>query len=359
MTAEFDFIQSYRDLDGSASRDVVEARHKSFEKLVVAIDKMDRIYDLCRLAYQIEPFPARPWFEGAVREFDPHFVMNKDKVEAGRIAALLLRQRMTSSGSYSPLAVLTTSYCGRRHSADGDVLTTQANGAFLAAVRGHRVSSGGIELSAAPKFKAITAEVDAVNSQNPLPGNVAKAAFDATMASGEAAMKALFENVKRPITSARSDIVRLAEEVDMLWWCIGDWHELLDKPRTETTAGVKMIASGIELGAMVRQLPGPYGAHGILRRIAGPEADGKSSLRATIKSLSQEDARKLSKDIPQASQSLFPVHAAIQFVAQHGATWEAEFAKVVPEIAAAKMSPFELGIQAFRERALLGHGGIN
>ncbi len=356
MTAEFDFIQSYRDLDDSASRDVVEARHKSFQKLSTAIDKMEQIYDLCRLAYQIEPFPARPWFEDAVREFDPHFVAGKDKVDAGRIAALLLRQRITSSGSYSPLAILTTSYCGRRHSADGDVLTKRANDAFLAAVRNHRVSNG-VELEAAPKFKA-AAEVDAVSSHNPLPGSVAKAAFDAAAASGEAAVSALFENVKRPIISARSDIVRLAEEVDMLWWCIGDWHELLDKARTETTAGLKMVVSGIELGAMVRQLPGPYGAHGILRRISGTEADGQSSLSAAIQSLSQEDARKLSKDIPEASRPLLPVHAAIRFVEEHGAAWENEFAKVVPDIGATNMSPFELGIQAFRERALLGHGGF-
>ncbi len=212
-------------------------------------------------------------------------------------------------------------------------------------------------MAGAPKFKAITAEVDAVNSRNPLPGSIAKAAFDATMASGEAAVKDLFEKVKKPIASARSDIVRLAEEVDMLWWCIGDWHELLDKPRTETAVGLKMVVSGIELGAMVRQLAGPFGSHGILRRISGTEANDKSSLKAAIKSLSQEDARKLSKDIPQASQPLFPVHAAIQFVAQHGVAWEAEFAKVVPDIAAAKMTPFEHGIQAFRERALLGHGG--
>ncbi len=146
----------------------------------------------------------------------------------------------------------------------------------------------------------------------------------------------------------------------MLWWCIGDWHELLDKPRTETAAGLKMVVSGIELGAMVRQLPGPYGAHGILRRISGAKAGGKSSLRAAIKSLSQEEARKLSKDIPQTFIPLFPVHAAIQFVTQFGpATWEAEFTNVVPNIAVAEMSPFELGIQAFRERALIGHGGIS
>ena len=356
MTAGFDFIQSYRDLDGAASRDVVEARHKSFQKLITAIDKMEQIYDLCRLAYQIEPLPARPWFEDIVREFDPHFVVSKDKVDAGRIAALLLREQI-ASGSYSPLAILTTSYCGRRHSADGDVLTTQANAAFLAAVRNHRVS-GGTKLWSAPKLKAITTEVDAVNTQNPLPGNIAKVAFDAAMASTDAAIKALSDGVKRPVESARDDINRLAEEVDMLWWCIGDWHELLDKPRTETAGGLKMVVSGIELGTMVRQLPGPYGAHGILRRISGAEADGKSSLKAAIKSLSQEDAHKLSKDVPETSWPLFPVHTAIQFAAQHGAAWDTEFAKSVPDIASAKMSPFELGIQAFRERALLGHGGI-
>ncbi|TPL97154.1 hypothetical protein FJ960_24510 [Mesorhizobium sp. B2-3-11] len=355
MADEFDFIQSYRDLDAGASREVVEARHKSFRKLSKAIDKMAQIYDLCRLAYQIEPFPARPWFEDAVREFDPHFLAEKDKADAGRIAALLLRERIKSPGSYAPLAILTTSYCGRRHSADGDVLTMQANVAFHNAVRNHRVSSG-TKLLAVPKLKAITAEVDAVNNNNPLPGPVVKAAFDAVMVSTETAIKALSDNVKGPVESARSDIVRLAEEVDMLWWCIGDWHELLNKPRTETTSALKMVVSGVELGAMVRQLPGPYGAHGILRRISGAEADGKSSLKAAVKSLSQEDAQKLSKDIPEASRSLFPVHTAIQLIANDGDAWDTEFTKSVPEIATAKMSHFELGIQAFRERALLEYG---
>jgi GTPase-associated system helical domain len=358
MTAEFDFIQSYRNLDGSASRDIVDARHKGFDKLSPSITNMAQIYDLCRLAYQIEPVTAVAWFEEPIREFDPHFVASKDKIDAGRMATLLLRQRITVTGSYAPLAILSTSYCGRRHSVDDDVLTLQATDAFLAAVRNHRVSEGA-KLGPAPKLQAITKEIDAVNNANPLPGTVAKAVIDAAMASAEAAVKALSDSVRGPVDSARGDIVRLAEEVDMLWWYIGDWHELLDKPRTETTAGLTMVVSGIELGAMVRQLPGPYGAHGILRRISGQEGNSESSLKAAIKSLSQDDAHKLSKDIPQASKPLFPIHAAIQFVARFGSVaWEAEFAKVVPGIAAVKMAPFELGIQAFRERALLGHGGI-
>lgn len=358
MTAKFDFIASYRDLDGGATREVIDLRLKSFEKLLAATQNMGHIYDLCRLAYQVDPFPATDWFEAPIKEFDAHFVLKKDSVDAARMAALVLRKRISGHGSYSPLAVITASYCGRRTSADDNILTRDANAAFHAAVRRHCVSDGS-KMATAPKLKAITEAIDPVNNGNPLTGVAAKPLFDAVMASTEEAISALSENVRGPLNLARSDIVRLAEEVDMLWWCIGDWHETLGKSRTETPAGLNMVVSGIELGAMVRQLPGPFGAHGILRRISGAEADGKSSLKAALKSLTQDDAGKLFVDIPAASKPLFPVHAAVQLVAQFGATWETEFSKVVPEIANMKMSPYELGIQAYRERALITFGGLN
>lgn len=358
MTANFDFIASYRDLDAGASREIIDLRLKSFEKLLAAIKTMGHIYDLCRLAYQVEPFPATDWFEAPIKEFDAHFVLKKDLVDAARMAALLLRERIPGHGSYSPLAVITASYCGRRTSADDNILTRDANASFHAAVRRHRVSDGST-MAPAPKLKTITAEMEQVNNGNALTGSAAKPVFDAVMASTEEGIKALSENVRAPLDLARSDIVRLAEEVDMLWWCIGDWHEMLGRPRTDTPAGLNMVVSGIELGAMVRQLPGPFGAHGILRRISGAEADGKSSLKAALTSLSQDDAGKLFVDIPAASKPLFPVLAAVQFVAQSGATWETEFSKVVPQIANMKMSPYELGIQAYRERALITYGGLN
>ena len=99
MTAKFDFIQSYRDLDGSASREVVEARQKSFEKLSRG-DRGDGCRSTISAASHIrsKPLSALSWFEDGVREFDPHFVASKDKVDAGRMAALLLRQWMTVIG---------------------------------------------------------------------------------------------------------------------------------------------------------------------------------------------------------------------------------------------------------------------
>jgi hypothetical protein len=358
MAAAFDFISLYRELDASASREIVDARYKSFKNLEKTISTTDKIYDLCRIAYQIAPFSAPSWFENPIRKEDPHFVAATDKVDAGRMATLLLRQRFLSAGSFAPLAVLAASFSGRRRSTDNDTLTKLANEAFHGAVRGHRVANG-VGLAAPKDFLAEGAKIDALNSPSPVAGALVMAALEAVAEAGDGAITDLFNKTEQSMNSARADIRRLAEEVDMLWWCIGDWHDLLDRPRAETAVGVRMIVSGIELGTMVRQLPGPFGAHGILRRISSGDADASSSLRAALKSLDQQDSQKLAKEVPPASMPLFPIHAAIQLVAQHGAGWEAAFDKIVPGIASMKMSPFELGVQAFRERALLGHGGVN
>jgi hypothetical protein len=186
-----------------------------------------------------------------------------------------------------------------------------------------------------------------------------KGAIEAAARASENAVTTLAAGVEASLSSARGDVVRLAEEVDMLWWHLGDWHELLEKPRSGALAATKMLASGIELGAFVRQLPGPYGAYGILRRISGAASDDNTTLRGVVGSLCQDDARKLSKNIPSSSKSLFPVHAAIQSVAERGAAGcESEFVKAVPDVVDIEMSFFDLGIQAYRERALINHGGL-
>lgn len=351
----FDFIVAYRDLDAGATRDIIDARQKSFDKLWAGFKTMAQSYELCRLAFLCDPPTSLDWFEQPVREFDPHFVLKKDRQDAGRMAALLLRRHMDESDSNTPLAVLTSSYCGRRHSADDDAATRRAAEALEAAVRGYRVT-GGAKLRAAPKLAAIKTELDPLAAQNPATGAVVQGAIVASMTSAQDAIAAVSENVEISLATTRSDVTRLAEEVDMLWWHIGDWHELLGGPRSGIPAAAKMIASGIELGGMVRQLPGPFGAHGILRRTAAEDADVKTTLRAAVKTLSQDDARKLVADTPANAQALFPVHAVIRMAAD-GGSWETEFVKAFPDVANVKVSQFEIGVQAFRERSLITHDG--
>jgi hypothetical protein len=212
----------------------------------VTVDRVDgKRKDLCRLAFLLEPHAASvtEWFDKPIRHLDPHFLVSKDKVDAGRIASLLLRDGITRAGSHVPLAVLNASFCGRRHSADGDVLTKEANDAFTAAVRKDRTFAAAKPVLA-PKFKAIAAEVDPLDQHNPLPGGIAKTAMEAVARASENAVTTLAESVETSLSSAHGDVVRLAEEVDMLWWHIGDWHEMLEKPRSGTPAETKMLRPG-------------------------------------------------------------------------------------------------------------------
>jgi hypothetical protein len=317
MAGQFDFIQSYRDLDPDASRDIIDARQKSHDKIQGTVKTLARVYDLCKIAFLLEAPSEAEWFEKPIRDLDPHFLLKKDKAEAGRLAALLLRERLTWTSGISNIAVLTTSFCGRRHSADADALTTEANDALSTAVRLHRTLQGGKQI-VAPKFKSAATEIANVAALNPVPGETVKLAIDAVAASTEAAAKWLAEATEASQASARADIVRLAEEVDMLWWHIGDWHELLEKPRSAADRETKILASGIELGTLVRQVPGPHGAYGLLRRIAASDADGKTSLRAAVTAVSQVDAGKLARNISPSSAPLVPVHAALHSRARTG-----------------------------------------
>ena len=146
----------------------------------------------------------------------------------------------------------------------------------------------------------------------------------------------------------------------MLWWHLGDWHELLGRRASAGAAETRMLASGIELGDLVLQPPGPHGAYGILRKISGPNSARETTLRATLRTLSEGDAKKLSNRAPPSAKSLFPVHAAVQSVVEHGSTgWDSPFDKAVPNILDVELTFFDLGIQAYRERVLINKGGLS
>ena len=65
----------------------------------------------------------------------------------------------------------------------------------------------------------------------------------------------------REATGATIDALRYnaaldREELDMLWWVLGDTSNVLEIPLTSMSPETRAIASGIELGALLRTLPG-------------------------------------------------------------------------------------------------------
>src|SRR6516162_6174387 len=122
---EFDFTEVYRRMVPSASREVVAAREKAHRDLLPEVKTMERVYALCRLAFELpeEPSAIAEWFEKPIKDQDPHFSIKIDIAEAGRIAAALLRHRIADNDLGVALCVLSTSYSGKRAPFDaGDLL---------------------------------------------------------------------------------------------------------------------------------------------------------------------------------------------------------------------------------------------
>ena len=356
--AEFKFIEVYRRIAPEAGREIVTARHNGHDKLYPLLEQtMERVYDVCRLAFQLpqSSIAVVEWFEKTVKEFDPQFSIEHDRAEAGRIASMLLRDLIWQGNTKAAFAILVCSFCGRRSPIDDELLVV-ARDAVRDAARERRIVLAEKQI-ATPRARAnLQATIDAV--QQSWSADSTRAALDAVIADLQRRIKQTTSSAADAHRSLRGDVIRLAEEVDMLWWHIGDWSETLDRPRTDLPIEAIGVVSGVELGDFVRDVPGPYGAYGILRRTLGKTSDRKAKLKDAVSSIG-EDVKKLARRLPQSAMAVFPVHAALDMAADRGRDeWAAAFDQTASDIKDFDLGYFELAVQAFRERVLINYGDL-
>ena len=355
--AKFKFIDLYRRIAPAADREIVAARQNGHDKLYPLLKrKMERVYDVCRLAFLLpqSSIAVLEWFDKTVKEFDPQFSIEHDKAEAGRIASMLLRNLMWQGNPKAAFAILVCSFSGRRFPIDEELLVV-ARDAVGDAARERRIVLAEKQI-AMPPAKDLEATIDAV--QQSWSADNTRAAFDAVIADLRRCIRQTASSAADAHQSLRGDVIRLAEEVDMLWWHIGDWSETLDRPRTGLPEEAIGVVSGVELGDFVRDVPGPYGAYGILRRTLGKTSDRKAKLKDAV-SLIGEDVKKLARRLPQSAMAVFPVHAALDIAADRSRDdWAAAFDQAASDIKDFDLSYFELAVQAFRERVLINYGDL-
>jgi GTPase-associated system helical domain len=347
MSGTFDFMTAYRKLASQTPREVVDARQKAYSQLTAQVNSMPRIYDLCRLAFQLDlqgPEVAT-WFEQPIKESDPQFSIEIDKAEAGRLASLLLREHIASvAGPYSALAVVTASFCGKRSTVDDNIVLVEAKDALTRDAKRQRELATAIVQ--APQVAFSPAALKALEPNPPTPESI-KGTLDHLVKSACDALAALAKQANEAIAASRGDTQRLAEEVDMLWWHLGDWSDLVGKSRSKVKGVALPLVSGIELGSLVQRIPGPYGAYGLLSQSAS--AAGNTTLTAAISSLGKDDVAKLasSKPLPAWTRPLFPIHAALSD--------GMDDLKSVSDI---ELDALDIALQAYRERMLINYGGI-
>lgn len=104
------------------------------------------------------------------------------------------------------------------------------------------------------------------------------------------------------------------EELDLLWWALGDWSGLLDKRLSTLSAPTATVTCGIEIGRTLRKFPASAHKHLALRNIADEaESLNLSELVEAIgtqkeKLLSAFDNRQWLSEFPE----VFPLLHALQ-----------------------------------------------
>jgi hypothetical protein len=354
---EFKFIDRYRTLMPAASSEVVTARQKAHDKLYPEMAKnMDRVYDMCALAFQQKrENPAiADWFEKLIRTVDPQFTVSVDKAEAGRIACLLLQDLITRGSPQGAMAVLVASFAGKRPASDDGELVNAARDALEDAAKTRRIGLGNRKIVAEVPGDA-KAELDAmVAGWN---ANTTRTAIAAAIAANAGSDTSLAASATEAFEAARQDAQRLAEEVDMLWWFIGGWSETLGRTRSGLSSLASALVSGCEIGGFVKNIPGSYGAYGLLRKAVEPDATKIATLRSALKALGA-DVSKLAKPLPEAAWSIFPVTGALKHASSVGLDNWTVFDAQSANASEVEVTTFELSVQTFRESALISWGGL-
>jgi len=355
---EFKFLEAYRTAAPAASREVLEARQKAHDKLYPQIKSMEKIYELCRISFGL-PFDSdavAEWFEKSIKGEDNLFSLTIDKAEASLLATLVLRDCIWRGGIQCSLACLVASYSGRRVPGDGGAALSEARTAIDVAGVGRRVvlANKSIEM---PKAQDLKAHFEAM--QNEFQALKVRAAIEAAVTDVRTGATKVATTAQDAFSNLNGDARRLAEEVDMLWWHIGDWSELLECPRSGLGQAEVALVSAIELGDLVRSIPGPHGSYGLLRRALGVSGEARTSLKESLESIETTRLVRLVKPLPEKARTLFPVQASINLAAERGTKdWTGPIVELLGDIPTAEISQFELAIQAFRERTLIGFGGL-
>jgi len=359
MTSEsgaFDFIESYRALQPAATREMVAARQSSHAEILKQIKVSAHVLDLCRLAFGI-PIPAQSELStmllAEIHKGDVQFSLAHDRAEAGRIAALLLTERLAQGRTQDAVAVLATSFSGLRASADNDGVTSRAVGCLARATRARGNAGRSYSTILYPKSPDRSALVAALDQG--ITSQTLKPAFEALITDDCAAGVGIARAVTEAVQNLFSENQRLAEEVDLLWWHIGDWSECLSRPLCQVPERGRGLIAGADLAAMIRILPGPYGTAGILRRSFGDDADQPMTLGEAVEVLEPEDLRTAYPTC--VDTDILPIHMAVQLYLDRGrGAWRQAFEKVCGVTPDASLSRYKIALQAFWERSLINCG---
>ena len=353
----YSFADRYKAAGLAPGNDVIALRQAPFEKLRKEAD-VSIILDLSRLYFGLPLLNGAEWFREAFAESDLSFSMIDNEREASVLSACLLGAIIDDGNIYAAIAPLVTSAGGARTPLSSIDLLEYARQAIakhsVTSRQGNSADISKIKLPA--KGKAV-ASIDSVIEE----ANWAALAEIVKAVSAESldATKTLTNQVFAVIKPMADQVRDLREEVDMLWWYVGGWSRILEKPFTELDIGTAALMAGLDLASLVQGESGPVAASAILHRlVVNQRTDGQEQifLDAAIDSVPSGTLSSfdLSAKIAQVGD-LCPVLCALIKAEDigTGSSWHAAFKKVTGLEASINFRPLELAMQVYRESLLI------
>jgi len=123
--------------------------------------------------------------------------------------------------------------------------------------------------------------------------------------------KAVQDGAAQAIDALRMNAALDREEIDLLWWVLSGWSKVAGKSFSSISETAAVIASGFEVGGIVRRIPVEAHKHLILRML---KEDPSVSMHDILESLKDERAQIASffgnDHLLDGRESLFPLVTA-------------------------------------------------
>jgi len=286
-------------------------------------------------------------FEAADTGYEP------EKRESQVLAACALVQ-LFRSYSLAQLAVTTTSFEGSRTPALPMDLVGMAEQAITRLSTARRVRPDISRLKIAFQDIAYQPELTGLNPNDP---QTFKPLFAGVNVAVNASLRAATASVNASVDRMGNYMRVVDEELQMLWWLLGERSLDLDLPFDKVESAVQPLVFARELAVRTVSNPGPVAITALLAR-SGLKSRGKLSIVAATNAVPVDWATMAVDELP-ASPVTTPIHFALDKRVEAGGSpdaWAAHWSALCGLASDASLSPLRLAELFYREHLFLMNG---
>jgi len=312
-TMHGDFPRWYREVDVEENRDRLQRRWTAVSSLVPTLDKV-KVESLLRVVFRSKGAltsegigTIRAAFKAADDLFDMQGNDREVEILCGCILAVLLELNGTLP-PWTALAVSTSALNGSRATQLPMNLTVAAENAIARMAEQNRVRPNLQDAKLQTPTVAFTKAKE--KFQAALDAASLSGAFDAAAEATNLTLASMAKKFNSAIDKTAAFIAIQDEELEMLWWVLGERSDGTKKPFKKVPEKARPLVFGTELADATASLPGPLSIDGLLLR-AGLKSDQTFTIPAAINACDKSWLESIVDDNHGSSLSQ-PIHFAIK-----------------------------------------------